>query len=220
MNHGAHRGKLVHRQGNAYTARVRFLRNHRQYGVRGIRASTGAAFPAAALSIALLAAASPASATEDTPVRSFAIGPIAGVYSGFGAAALLRAEPVGLWLSGGYMPLLIVGSESTSNATRFNFHSSVQMNADAVIGPVSRRGHTDLSLVVGYRYNSVLGHGVGAGIAIEIGIAEHWAATVLVGPSIFPSAESHLDDHGYPSDRDASLPWLQGGAGVTLAFVP
>jgi hypothetical protein len=176
---------------------------------------------AVSCSIALLAAALPARATEgDTPVRSLAVGPIAGIYSGFGAAALLRAEPVGLWLSGGYMPLLIVGSESTSNATQFDFHSSVQVNADGVIGPVSRRGRTDLSLVVGYRYNSVLGHGVGAGIAIEIGIAAHWAATVLVGPSLFPSAESHLDDHGYPSDRDASLPWLQGGAGVTVAFLP
>jgi hypothetical protein len=206
--------------GNAYTARVRFLVNHREYGARAIGASTSSAFPAAALSIALLAAALPASAAEDTPVRSFAIGPIVGVYSGFGAAALLRVEPVGLWLSGGYMPLFIVGNESISNATQFDFLSSVQVNADGVIGPVSRRGRTDLSLVVGYRHNSVLGHGAGAGIAIEIGIAEHWTATVLVGPSIFPSAESQLDDHGYPSDRDAALPWLQGGASIALAFAP
>jgi hypothetical protein len=195
---------------------VTFWGNHREYGAR----ATGAAFTAAALSIALLAAPLAASAADGAPVRSFAIGPVAGVYSGFGAAALLRAEPIGLWLSGGYMPLLIVGNDSTSSAARFDFRSSVQVNADAVIGPVSRKGRTDLSLVLGYRHNSVLGHGVGAGIAIEIGIAEHWAATVLVGPSIFPSAESHLDEHGYPSDRDASLPWLQGGAGITLAFMP
>jgi hypothetical protein len=142
---------------------------------------------------------------------------VMGKYLASGKQVARRVDRHG---SGGDMPLFIVGNESISNATQFDFLSSVQVNADGVIGPVSRRGRTDLSLVVGYRHNSVLGHGAGAGIAIEIGIAEHWTAAVLVGPSIFPSAESQLDDHGYPSDRYAALPWLQGGASIPLAFAP
>jgi hypothetical protein len=137
-----------------------------------------------------------------------------------GAALLARAAPIGLLLSGGYMPLLIFGNDSASDALRVNYYSSAQLNADLAIGPLSRHAKADLSLLLGYRYNSVLGHGVGAGIAIELWLSESVAATVLAGPSLFPSAQSRLDDHGYPSNRDAALPWLQSGAGVALSFYP
>jgi hypothetical protein len=111
-------------------------------------------------------------------------------------------------------------AHSTSNAFRINYYSSAQLNADFALGPLLRSAKADLSLLLGYRYNNVLGHGAGAGVAIELWLSESVAGTLLVAPSFFPSAQSQLDDHGYPLDRDAALPWLQGGAGVALSFHP
>ena len=38
--------------------------------------------------------------------------------------------------------------------------------------------------------------------------------------SFFPQAQDQLTNAGYPTDRDASLPWLQGGINVGLMFFP
>jgi len=173
---------------------------------------------AAAMSVALL---TPALArAEERPLHAFAIGPAAGWYSGIGASALFRPSPVGVAVSGGYMPVFIVGNDTESQDVRLNYYSSLQLDADLVIGPILRNASVDLSLILGYRYNTVLGHGAGAGIAIELPISEKWAATFLIAPSIFPQASDQLDEHDYPSDRDPSLPWLQGGAGAALWFYP
>ena len=117
------------------------------------------------------------------------------------------------------MPVFVFGNEGESRAFRANYYSSLQLTADFVIGPVSRT-KVDLSLLFGYRYNGVLGHGAGAGIAIEIPLSEAWGAAVLVAPSIFPRASDELEERGYPSDRDATIPWFQGGASVALWYYP
>lgn len=173
---------------------------------------------AAAVSSLLLAPA--LARAEERPLRPFAIGPTAGFHSGIGASALFRPSPVGLAVSGGYMPVFIFGNESESKEVRLNYYSSLQLDADVVIGPILRNDKVDLSLILGYRYNSVLGHGAGAGIAIELPLSERWAVAIMIAPSIFPQASDQLAEHDYPSDRDPSLPWLQGGAGAALWFYP
>jgi len=65
----------------------------------------------------------------------------------------------------------------------------------------------------------VLGHGVGAGIAIELPISEKWGAAFLIAPSVFPQASDRLDEHDYPTDRDPSLPGSRAARGRRCGFI-
>jgi hypothetical protein len=150
--------------------------------------------------------------------RTFGFGPTVGFYSGAGAMVGV-GETLGLWLSGGYMPILITGTEG--NGIKYDFYNSAQANADLALTPWHPTFRSSIGMIAGYKYNTVLGHGGSAGITFSYDLNRLLALRALAGISIFPDAADHLrSDHGYPSYRDPALPWFQGGINLGLAIHP
>lgn len=152
--------------------------------------------------------------------RAVGLGPAVGFYSGVGGVASVGAESVGLVVAGGYMPVMIFGNEGVTRAMTFDYYDSAQLNLDLWVGPIFSGRKVDIDLLCGYRYNTVLGNGAGLGLRFGLDVSEmlrlefHWT------PHIFPSALERLHDRGYSSDRDAALPWFQGGVGAAAVFYP
>jgi len=183
---------------------------------------------AAILALSLALPARPSSAEQpgaDAPQgsgqRAFAIGPTVGFWSGLGGIAGGGGETVKAWVSAGYMPVLVVANARTADkAVRLNYYGAYQLDGDLTLR-VSRRARTEVGLLLGYKYNSVIGHGGGGGVRIVHDVSERVGLEISVGLALFPSAKDHLDrDHGYPADRVPVAPGLQGGANVGLLLFP
>lgn len=152
--------------------------------------------------------------------RTFGFGPALGFYSGLGGLVSFETEPVGLVVSGGYMPVFVFGNEGAARRLTVDYYGSAQVNTDVLIGPVYEGKKVEIDLLGGYRYNTVLGHGGGLGVRFSIDVSRvlrlefHWT------PNVFPGALGRLRDRGYPANRDPSLPWLQGGLGAAVVVYP
>src|SRR5215467_8969018 len=164
-------------------------------------------------------------ATEVAPVaphfggqRTTGFGPTISLYSGLGGLVALGTSDVELWLSGGYMPVLIFANERNSTKdVRTNYYTTAQANADVAIRVLHPSSRLDVFAMLGYKFNTVLGHGLGAGVAVRYDLSATVAALLQIwGFSIFPQATTDrlVTDHDYPTDRDPVLPWLAGGTGV------
>jgi hypothetical protein len=152
--------------------------------------------------------------------RVLGFGPSLGFYSGSGAT-LGVGSFVGVWISGGYMPILISGNDKQTQAAGFEFYNSAQVGADLAIVPWRPGKRSSFGLIGGYKFNSVLGHGGGGGATFSYDVGAKLALVVLAGVNVFPSAEQRLlENQGYPRDREAAFPWLQGGANLGLVFYP
>lgn len=123
--------------------------------------------------------------------------------------------------SGGYAPVLVFANARTPDrATRFNYYSAYQLQGDLTVRLVER-APTEFTFPLGYKLNSVIGHGGGAGVRILYDVSERTALEISVGLTVFPSAKERLDRRGYPADRAPPItPALQGGAGVGLLVFP
>jgi hypothetical protein len=187
--------------------------------------------------IALLPAlllASPASAqTEPEPApepqpqrhfggqRTFGFGPSAGLTNGLGGMAGLRLSPLELWVTGGYMPVLVFGNKhDLTRSVTLDGYASGQVGADVALTPWHAGTRYDFGLLASYRYNTALGNGGGAGVVLHIDLTGALALFFSLDYVVFPDARDALGRLGYPNDRDPSVPWLQGGANVGLVVYP
>jgi hypothetical protein len=102
-----------------------------------------------------------------------------------------------------------------------NGYHAFQIGADLAV-PVKRKARLEVSLVLGYKFNTVIGHGGGAGVGVVYDLSRHVALAIAFGLAIFPSAKDRLvQDHGYRLDRDPVLtPAIQGGGNLGLVFYP
>jgi hypothetical protein len=189
-----------------------------------------AAVAIAAASVLLAVVPARAAAAEDDGVdpvrgagrRAFGVGPTAGVFSGFGAIAGGGGDTVKAWLSGGYFPVLVFANARTPDrAMRFNYYGAYQLGGDVTVR-LFQRARTDFALLLGYKFNSVLGHGAGGGVRILHDLSDRVALEISAGLAVFPSAQDRLDrEFGYPADRVPPLtPALQGGANLGLLVFP
>jgi hypothetical protein len=152
--------------------------------------------------------------------RSFGFGPALGVYAGMGGLVTLKADPIGVAVSGGYMPVLVVGNDKADQSITFDYYGSGQLNADVLIGPLYTGRKVDVDLLFGYRYNTLLGNGVGAGVRFAMDVSRTLRLEFHWSPHFFPRAWHRLEEEGYPDDRTPSLPWFQGGLGAAAVFYP
>lgn len=152
--------------------------------------------------------------------RKVGLGPSAGFYNGLGGLLNLELEPVGLVVSGGYMPVLIFGNEGAERAFKFDYYSSAQVNADLLVGPLYRGRKVQIHLLAGYRYNTVLGHGGGLGLRFAIDVSRNLRLEFHSTPNVFPDATARLRERDYPARRDPAIPWLQGGLGAAAVLYP
>jgi hypothetical protein len=127
---------------------------------------------------------------------------------------------LGVWLSGGYMPLLISAEDLDGSDVSYDFVSSAQGNADLALTLWHPKQRSSIGLIAGYKLNTHLGHGVGAGVTFSYDLSRTLALRALGGLAVFPRAERELREHDYPRDRDPVAPELQGGVNLGLAIHP
>lgn len=143
-----------------------------------------------------------------------------GFWSGAAGVVGGGGEIAKAWLSGGYMPILVFANAKTDRAVKFNGYNAAQINGDLTVRLI-RQDRVEVSLMGGYKFNTVIGHGGGAGGMVLYDLGPHLALMVVGGLAVFPSALDRLrQEHGYPSDRDPKFPWLQGGISGGLVFYP
>ena len=160
-------------------------------------------------------------ASEDAR-RFFGIGATIGVWSGLGGIVGGGGDRVKGWLSGGYAPVLVFANARTPDkALRFNAYNAYQLNGDLEI-VVMKRDRTELGVLLGYKFNSVIGHGGGAGLGVLYDLGAKIALDFSGGLAVFPAAKDRLDrNFAYPTDRSPALtPAIQGGANLGLIFYP
>jgi hypothetical protein len=152
--------------------------------------------------------------------RQFGFGPTLGLWSGMGGVVGAGGDVIKAWASGGYMPVMIFGNKHGSKALTFDYYGSAQLNADLTARFFHRR-RVELAVRFGYKYNTVLGHGGGVGVALHYDLARWLGLNVTLGPAVFPSSENRLvNKYDYPTDRDPATPWIHGGLNLDLVFYP
>jgi hypothetical protein len=182
--------------------------------------------PVVMLEGGVTATRAPAKPTEQERYRTqrgFAALVMAGLIDGFGLGARVGTPRIGLDLSAAYVPTLATYSQDTQHAPKYKLLSALQANATAYFGLYRASPRTDIGISAGYKYNTVLKHGVSAAFYTQYDIAEHWALHMFVGPAIFPRADRGIRDKaGWPDQGSvgSGLSWMQGGFGLSLAFFP
>ena len=162
------------------------------------------------------------SAAVERGQRRFGFVPTAGFLAGAGVTMGGGGGFLRGWFTGGFMPIVVFANARTSDkAARLNYYNSFQVNEDLAFR-IFQRPRLDGSLLVGYKYNTVLGSGGAVGLGIMYDLTRRVVLQLSAGVAVFPSAKDRLDrNQGYPSDRTPALtPALQGGGNVGLLFFP
>ena len=166
--------------------------------------------------------AEPVPVASQDAQRSIGLGATIGVWSGIGGIVGGGGDRVKGWLAGGYAPVLVFANARTPDkAVRFNAYNGYQINGDLEIVAM-KRARTEVGVLLGYKFNSVIGHGGGAGVGVLYDLGAKMALDLSGGLAIFPSAKDRLDrNFAYPTDRSPGLtPVIQGGANLGLIFYP
>jgi hypothetical protein len=100
--------------------------------------------------------------------------------------------------------------------------SGYQLNAQVYVGLYRPNLRTDLGFTLGYKYHTLLRHGVGAAFYLKRDFSPHFSFQFFIGPSVFPEAEDQIRQktHWEGGSVSSGIAWHQGGAGVSLAFYP
>jgi hypothetical protein len=138
---------------------------------------------------------------------------------GVGIGGQLRIGHAGVRMSFGYLPQLFIIDEDPEDEEfpRFEVASTVQLNFDAFY----LFGSSEKGASLSYRYNSLLGHGVG--VAYRSYFELSGARFELSVPVIFyPSGSERVREHyGIPESAHVNFPFGAGidyGIGVAWLF--
>ena len=155
--------------------------------------------------------------------RGFALAAHALTLNGFGLGLHAGAPRLGLDLSACYQPIISTYTAEGESSVKIHFFNSWQLNATTYVGLHQIGSRTDFGLLGGYKYDTLLLHGVGAGVYFQIDLARHWALQISIAPSIFPAADRRIREK-WPLPSTGSvgggLSALQFGAGLALQFFP
>lgn len=154
--------------------------------------------------------------------RNFALVAVGLAYDGFGLGIRGGSSRVGLDLSGAFRPVFVTYSSDPEKFPKFRLLSGFQLNAGLYFGLYRPNAHTDLGFTLGYKYHTLLRHGVAAAFYLKRDLGERFSLQFFVGPVVFPKAESKIRDktNWEGGSVSSGIAWHQGGVGVSLAFYP
>jgi hypothetical protein len=154
--------------------------------------------------------------------RNFALVFVALAYDGFGLGIRAGGARVGLDLSGAFRPVFTTYSRDPDQFPKLRLLSGFQVNAGFYLGLYRPNARTDLGIALGYKYHTLLRHGVGAAFYLKRDLGARFSLQFFVGPAVFPKAESAIRDKTDWAGGSVSsgIAWHQGGVGVSLAFYP
>ena len=158
-------------------------------------------------------------------IAPFALLVEVGQAAGVSAGAQLSMGRLGLRALGGWNPVTILASDpDTFQARSFHIFSTGQLTADAFALPFEGTPGVLIGVAGGYRYNTLLGHGFGAGVEIQIARSRHVGWHIHGGLNYFPDGESNLiREKHLPADSQFNFPFgagLQGGVSFGIALIP
>jgi len=145
----------------------------------------------------------------------------AGQYSAFGAGLGFGNRTVGVRASAGWSPLLLVEEQGSSSSLKF--YSSWMVAPDVYARLLSPQPTSDIGAQAGYRYDSLLGHGLAVGGYGQIALSRSLDANVSIGFLVYPDGENRLKrEKNLPSSTGYSFPGPNFSfvASVGLAFFP
>ena len=119
---------------------------------------------------------------------------------GFGGGVQAGSRDVGLRASVGWVPMLLAVT-NPNQTTDFKFHGAFMVAPDAYLRLATARKTTYVGAQAGYRYNSLLGHGLAAGGYVEFALGK-MEGLVSAGLMVFPDGENRVR-------RDERAPGLQ-----------
>ncbi|HEY4185919.1 MAG TPA: hypothetical protein VGP07_12675 [Polyangia bacterium] len=161
-------------------------------------------------------------ASAEPPQRHFGVGPSVGFLAGNGVTMGGGGGFLRGWFTGGFAPIFVFANARTPDrSVRFNYYNAFQINEDLTFR-IFQRPRLEGAVLVGYKYNTVLGSGGGGGFSVLYDLDRRWGLLMSVGVAVFPSAKARLmRNEGYPADREPPItPAIQGGANVGLVFFP
>ncbi len=123
-----------------------------------------------------------------------------GQFAGFGGGVQVGTRDAGLRASVGWTPFLHVITKA-NQTNELRFESTLMVAPDAYVRIATARQTTHLGLQAGYRYNSLLGHGLAAGGYVEFSLGK-MEGLVSGGFLIFPDGPDRVR-------RDQNMPGLE-----------
>lgn len=147
----------------------------------------------------------------------------AGLWTGLGLGVQVGIPRVGLRVSGGWIPILIETRASYSNRSTLNVYSSGVISADFFLNLFSADEPERAGPLFGYRYDSLLGHGLAVGGWGGIHLSRSLDMLLEAGAMGYFKGEDNLRHNANISD-DYSFgfpgPSFAIGVAGTLAIFP
>jgi hypothetical protein len=141
---------------------------------------------------------------EDPGQRVLGMVATVGFYDGAALGARAGGRHAGLEGSIAYAPVFSTYRTSGLLSTRPFYIHAAQINLSVFV-VVWRGARAQVGVTLGYKWNSVLTHGIGAGIYANYELSKSWGARIIGGPVFFPG--------GARSVRDTSF--IPGGGSVS-----
>ena len=158
------------------------------------------------------------------------IGPFAlllevGQAAGVSAGAQVSMGHMGIRVLAGWNPVTVLASDpDTLQARSFHLFSTGQLTVDGFALPIEGAEGVLIGLAGGYRYNTLLGSGFGAGVDIQIARSRHVGWHIHAGLNYFPDGESNvIREKDLPPGTETNFPFgagLQGGVSFGIALMP
>ncbi len=143
----------------------------------------------------------------------------AGAWSGFGGGLQVGSREVGLRASVAWTPMIVATTRPFSES-ELNFYGGLLLAPDLYFRVIRAGPTTDVGAQLGYRYSSLVGHGVGAGCYVQFAIGRSLDAVVSGGILVFPDGEDHLRrEEQLPATTGFGFPGPSVNFGLSLAIV-
>ena len=123
--------------------------------------------------------------------RYFGLLASAGFFSGFSGGVQLGTQDVGVRALAGYSPVLIAIQESSTRG-ELKFFSGYLLAPDLFVSLLPAADWARVGAECGYRYHSLLGHGLALGGFGAFRISRKLEGTVFGGLLVFPHGEDEL----------------------------
>jgi hypothetical protein len=114
-----------------------------------------------------------------------------GGFSGLpGVGIAVGSRAAGVRISAGWAPTVMVLDNGTSSELKL--YGGLLVAPDVYLRAWSPLPTSDVGVVAGYRYSSLLGHGVAAGAYAQFGLAAQLDLNLSFGFLVFPDGEDRL----------------------------
>ena len=152
--------------------------------------------------------------------RQFALFATALPYDGFGLGTRVLGPRIGFDLSAAYRPIFVTYTSDPERFPKLALLEGYQLNASLYVGVYRPNARTDLGFTLGYKYNTLLRHGVGAAFYVSRELSRHFVFCFVVGPAVFPRAEREVRKKtGWEGGSVSSgIAWHQGGVGGMIVW--